>query len=176
MFADHITEARSHRSTSWGSSDLPCSEVRVWSWWLTEVQCSALSLSESSAWREGDMSSGSFAYATTLLLKAKALDNSELPTNPLRADSHLSAMWRENCSHEVRMLQSTEIPQWTTQVYSGRIFVTPHVNKKIPSLSANLATQVREPWETDEKIMSPPVDIPHSTLTTFKGLQTRRDY
>lgn len=150
MFASHVTEVPSHRSTSWGSSGLPCNEARVWAWWLIEVQCLALSLSESSAWREGAVSSGSFACATTFLLKARALGNSELPTNPLRADSHLSAMWRESSSHEVRMLQSTEIPQRTTQVYSGRVFVTPNVNKKIPSLSANFATQVRE---SHEKLM-----------------------
>lgn len=98
----------------------------------------------------GAVSSGSFACATTFLPKVRALGKSGLPTNPLRADSHLSAMWRESSSPELRMLQSTEIPQWTTQVYSGRVFVTPAVNKKIPSLSANLATQVRE---SHEKLM-----------------------
>lgn len=98
----------------------------------------------------GATSSGSFACATPFLRKAKALGKSELPMNPLQVDSHPSAMWRESSSHEVRMLQSTGIPQWTTQVYSGRVFVTPNVHKKILSLSVNLATQVRE---SHEKLM-----------------------
>lgn len=59
----------------------------------------------------GAVSSGSFACATTFLPKVRALGKSKLPTDPLRADSHLSAMWKESSSHEVRMLQSTEIPQ-----------------------------------------------------------------
>lgn len=59
--------------------------------------------------KNGAVASGSFACATTFLLRA--LGKEKLPANPLRADSHLSAVQMESSSHEATMLRSAEIPQ-----------------------------------------------------------------
>lgn len=82
--------------------------------------------------------------------------------------------WFSSFSHadgkqltEATKLQSAEIPQWTTQVYSGRVVVTPMSIKDTISPYKPCHPGETEPWETDEKIMSPPANILHLTLTTF---------
>lgn len=55
------------------------------------------------------MASGSLACATAFLLRT--LGKAKLPANPLRADSHLSAVRMESGSHEAKTLRSAEIPQ-----------------------------------------------------------------
>lgn len=63
----------------------------------------------------GAMASSSFACDPMFLWRGGVLGKAKLPVNPLGADSRLWAVQMESASQEARMLQSAEIPQWTTQ-------------------------------------------------------------